>query len=98
MTEQSSAPGPAPTYEDLAEVIKKSTGVTVTAETLASPATVSFAQLGVDSLGVLGVVAALENRHGVRLGPEAVTCESPEQLRQLMAAAIAEEDSDARAH
>lgn len=98
MAEREPAQEPPPTYSDLAQVIRSSTGVTVDPDAIAGPPPVSFAELGVDSLGVLGVVAALENRHGVRLGADAVTCERPDQLRELMIAAMNQEDTDARTH
>jgi acyl carrier protein len=73
-------------------------GVTVEAETISGQPELTFADLGVESLGVLGVVAALENRYGIRLGADAEQCERPEQLRELITQMTTEEATDARAH
>ncbi|MFJ1755075.1 acyl carrier protein [Kitasatospora sp. NPDC088134] len=54
------------TYEELATLIKTRAGVAVTVDDLAAPGRM-FLDLGVDSLGVLGVLADLENRYGVSL-------------------------------
>ncbi|MFF2546741.1 acyl carrier protein [Kitasatospora sp. NPDC058063] len=54
------------TYEELATLVRTRAGVQVTAEELADPGRM-FLDLGVDSLGVLGVLADLENRYGVSL-------------------------------
>ncbi|GAA4878743.1 acyl carrier protein [Kitasatospora sp. NPDC048365] len=54
------------THDDLATLIKTRAGVTVTPEELADPGCM-FLDLGVDSLGVLGVLADLENRYGVSI-------------------------------
>ncbi|MFE7592931.1 acyl carrier protein [Kitasatospora sp. NPDC057512] len=51
-------------YEELATLVRARAGVEVTAEQLAEPGRM-FLDLGVDSLGVLGVLADLENRYGV---------------------------------
>jgi len=81
----------APTYEDLVALIQKCAGVTVNAETMSRQPDLTFAELGVDSLGVLGVAAALENQYGIRLGVDAEQCERPQQLRALVTSAIAKE-------
>ncbi|MFB7124187.1 acyl carrier protein [Kitasatospora xanthocidica] len=52
------------TYEELATLVRTRAGVQVTAEELAEPGRM-FLDLGVDSLGVLGVLADVENRYGV---------------------------------
>ncbi|WP_441245106.1 acyl carrier protein [Kitasatospora sp. McL0602] len=57
------------TYDELALLIKNRAGVTVPAETVAEPG-IGFDELGVDSLGVLGIVAELENRYGLKLGSD----------------------------
>lgn len=84
-------------YEELAMVIKECAGVTVDAEIISRRPDLTFADLGVESLGVLGIVAALENRYGVRLGADAEQCERPDQLRALFMNVVTEA-SDARAH
>lgn len=84
-------------YEELAAVIKECAGVTVDASIISRRPDLSFADLGVESLGVLGIVAALENRYGIRLGSDAEQCERPDQLRTLVLDTVSEV-SDARAH
>ncbi|MFG2697252.1 acyl carrier protein [Kitasatospora sp. NPDC051984] len=54
------------TYEELATLIKARAGVQVSVDDLADPGCM-FLDLGVDSLGVLGVLADLENRYGVSI-------------------------------
>ncbi|MFE6055977.1 acyl carrier protein [Kitasatospora sp. NPDC056446] len=54
------------TYEDLATLIKTRAGVQVSVDELAEPGRM-FLDLGVDSLGALGVLADLENRYGVSI-------------------------------
>jgi minimal PKS acyl carrier protein len=85
-------------YEDLATVIKECAGVTVDAEIISRRPDLSFADLGVESLGVLGIVAALENRYGIRLTGSAQECHRPEQLRDLVTREIGKESSDAGTH
>jgi minimal PKS acyl carrier protein len=91
-------PEGAPTYEDLASLIQRCAGVTVNAETMSHQPDLTFAELGVDSLGVLGVATALENQYGVRLGVDAEQCQRPQQLRALVTNAIAKEANDAGTH
>lgn len=86
------------TYAELAAMIRQCAGVTVAPETMSAQPELTFAELGVESLGVLGVVAAVENRYGVRLGADGEQCERPEQLRALVGQLITEEATDARAH
>ncbi|QKW23485.1 acyl carrier protein [Kitasatospora sp. NA04385] len=54
------------TYEELATLIKTRAGVAVTVDELADPGRM-FLDLGVDSLGVLGVLSDVENRYGVSI-------------------------------
>lgn len=87
------------THAELATVIKNCTGVAVDPETLAGSPELTFAELGIESLGVLGIVAALENRYGIQLRDDAEQCQYPEQLRELVTSATGEEaSSDASAH
>jgi minimal PKS acyl carrier protein len=77
-------PTKPPTIGELAEVITQCTGVAVDAAALASHPLTSFEDLEVDSLGVLGVVAELERRHGVILGADAEQCGTPYELLALV--------------
>ncbi|MER5641671.1 acyl carrier protein [Kitasatospora sp. NPDC002227] len=57
------------TYDQLAQLIHAKAGVTVDPERIGEPG-IGFDELGVDSLGVLGLIAELENRFGLQLGSE----------------------------
>lgn len=67
-------------YEELANLIRTRTGVQVSTDELAHP-DCTFSDLGMDSVGVLGVLADLENRYGVSLDGSDLTGSSiPEFL------------------
>ena len=67
-------------YEELANLIRTRTGVQVSTDELAHPDR-TFSDLGMDSVGVLGVLADLENRYGVSLDSSDLTGSSiPEFL------------------
>ncbi len=65
------------TLEELVELISASAGVRTDTETAAAQ---TFEELGVDSLGVLGIVAEIERRVGRKLGSEAELSPSPNAL------------------
>ncbi|MBU6532292.1 phosphopantetheine-binding protein [Streptomyces sp. NPDC057245] len=66
-------------HETLAEVISRCAGATTDAATLRT-ARPTFAELGVDSLGLLGIVAELEQVLGIPLGADAEQSTSPDEL------------------
>jgi minimal PKS acyl carrier protein len=68
------------TVEALATLITESTGVPVDPVALASEPASRFEDLGVESLGMLGVVVKIENSYGVRLGTDAERCQTPDEL------------------
>jgi len=71
---------PELTYQELASVILKRVGITVNVHQLSQRLT-TFADIGVDSLGILAVVHELEHRHRVDLGATAAQhCRTPRQL------------------
>ncbi|QXJ21829.1 acyl carrier protein [Actinomadura graeca] len=74
---------PRLTYEELAEIVARCTGVTVEPAAL-EPPTVRFEELDVDSLGVLSIVAELERRHRLVLGPDAEDTTTPRELLNLV--------------
>ncbi len=57
------------TLEELAELMRKSAGVTVPPAELQQRSDTGFDALGVDSLGLLGIVGELENRYGAAMPP-----------------------------
>ncbi|MFF4169634.1 acyl carrier protein [Streptomyces sp. NPDC001744] len=65
------------TFDELAALMKQSAGVTVDPRELAETSDVPFGTLGVDSLGLLGIVGELENRYGVALPPDAERSKTP---------------------
>lgn len=65
------------TIEELAALMKKGAGLTVDPVDLASRPQARFDEFGLDSLGLLGIVGELENRHGRPLPPDADRCKTP---------------------
>ncbi|AZQ37475.1 acyl carrier protein [Streptomyces cyaneochromogenes] len=76
------------TVEELATLMKKGAGVTVDPRDLASRADAPFAEFGLDSLGLLGIVGELENRHGQALPTDAERCKSPRAFLDLVNGAL----------
>lgn len=72
------------TVEELSGLMKKAAGVTVAPTELEKQADVAFDVLGVDSLGLLGIVGELENRHGTPMPPDAERCRTPRQFLDLI--------------
>lgn len=82
---------------ELAVLISRCAGVPLDAQGLAARSSATFDELGVDSLGLMGILAALENRYGVSLGEDANACETTQELKSLVNTAL-QEASDARSH
>ncbi|WP_369172431.1 acyl carrier protein [Streptomyces sp. R28] len=76
------------TVEELATLMKKAAGVTVDPHDLARRADSTFAEFGLDSLGLLGIVGELENRHGRALPTDAERCKSPRAFLDLVNGAL----------
>ncbi|MFE9630861.1 acyl carrier protein [Streptomyces sp. NPDC006463] len=72
------------TMEELAALMHKGAGVTVDAAEMASRPEAGFDEWGLDSLGLLGIVGELENRHGRPLPPDADRCRSPREFLDLV--------------
>ncbi|MFK4221983.1 acyl carrier protein [Streptomyces sp. NPDC019890] len=72
------------TIEELASLMKKGAGLTVDPVDLASRPTSRFDEFGLDSLGLLGIVGELENRHGRPLPPDADRCKTPQEFLDLV--------------
>jgi minimal PKS acyl carrier protein len=71
-------------FEELASLMKSCAGLTVDSRAMQSSPDSSFADFGLDSLGLLGIVAELENRHGTQLGAEAEQCKTPGAFLDLV--------------
>jgi minimal PKS acyl carrier protein len=76
------------TFEELAALMKKAAGVTVDPQDLERRADSPFADFGLDSLGLLGIVGELENRHGRALPTDAERCKSPRAFLNLVNSAL----------
>ncbi|MEE1832148.1 acyl carrier protein [Streptomyces sp. SP17KL33] len=76
------------TVEELSELMKKAAGVTVTPEELRQRYESGFDALGIDSLGLLGIVGELENRYGTPMPPDAEKCKSPKQFLEQVNSAL----------
>lgn len=64
---------------ELIALINRCTGVAITDEQVADP-NLTFDDLGVDSLGLMGVMARLEHDHGVTQAVEMDITKSPKDL------------------
>lgn len=76
------------TYDELAALMKSSAGITADPERLAAGPDTPFADYGLDSLGVLGIVAELENRRGVTIAGEADSCKTPGAFMDVVNASL----------
>ncbi len=72
------------TIEELAVLMKKGAGVTVDPVAMAQRPDSGFDEWGLDSLGLLGIVGELENRHSRPLPPDADRCKSPREFIDLV--------------
>ncbi|MFH8799231.1 acyl carrier protein [Streptomyces sp. NPDC017936] len=76
------------TVEELADLMKKAAGITVAPEQLRQQPGTGFDALGIDSLGLLGIVGELENRYGAPMPPDAERCKTPQQFLDLVNSAL----------
>jgi minimal PKS acyl carrier protein len=76
------------TVEELAELMKKAAGITVAPQELQQRQDSGFYALGLDSLGLLGIVGELENRYGTPMPPDAEKSKSPRQFLELVNSAL----------
>ncbi|MEV7783317.1 acyl carrier protein [Kitasatospora sp. NPDC088351] len=74
-------------YPELAALIQARAGVVVNPLDLERPGA-SFDQFGVDSLGLLGVVGELENRHGLKVASGAESSKTPAEFVELVNASL----------
>ncbi|MEV5006521.1 acyl carrier protein [Streptomyces sp. NPDC093064] len=72
------------TVEELAELMKKAAGITVSPQELADRSETAFDEIGIDSLGLLGIVGELENRHGIPMPADAERCKTPRKFLDLV--------------
>ncbi|MER7953810.1 MULTISPECIES: acyl carrier protein [unclassified Streptomyces] len=72
------------TFDDLATLMKQAAGVTVDPKELAKAPDAPFNTIGLDSLGLLGIVGELENRYSVALPTDAERCKTPAEFVDLV--------------
>ncbi|MFJ9774906.1 acyl carrier protein [Kitasatospora sp. NPDC101157] len=70
-------------YPELAALLQARAGVTVAPEDLEKPGA-QFDEFGVDSLGLLGVVGELENRHSLKVTSGAESAKTPAEFMELV--------------
>ncbi|MGA5821252.1 acyl carrier protein [Kitasatospora sp. NPDC094028] len=70
-------------YPELADLIQARAGVNIAPADLEQPGA-HFDDFGVDSLGLLGVVGELENRHGLKVTTGAESAKTPAEFLQLV--------------
>ncbi|WP_411102527.1 acyl carrier protein [Streptomyces sp. cmx-4-9] len=76
------------TIEELAALMKKGAGISVDPADMASRPDSAFEVWGLDSLGLLGIVGELENRHGRPLPADADRCKTPQEFLSLVNGAL----------
>ncbi|UZJ32610.1 acyl carrier protein [Streptomyces endophytica] len=72
------------TLDELAALMKSAAGLTVDPKDLANRADSTFAEFGLDSLGLLGIVGELENRRGRPMPTDAERCKTPRDFLALV--------------
>lgn len=72
------------TYEELASLMKNGAGLTVDPLAMESRPGSAFDEYGLDSLGLLGIVAVLENRFGRPLPADADRCKTPGEFLDVV--------------
>lgn len=77
------------TFDELAALMKTRAGIPVDPEQMRNSPDVTFAEFGLDSLGLLGIVGELENRLGVPLPNDAERCRTPQEFIELVSSTLA---------
>ena len=72
------------TFEELAALMKSGAGITVDPKVLEARTEATFADYGLDSLGLLGIVGELENRSGSPMPPDAEQSKTPHEFVGLI--------------
>ncbi len=76
-------------FEELAELFKVRAGVPVDPQEMVERPEATFADFGLDSLALLGIVGELENRYAIPIGADAEACKTPGELVDLVNSALA---------
>ncbi|MFH8619354.1 acyl carrier protein [Streptomyces sp. NPDC017979] len=72
------------THGELAELMRKNAGINVDPAALADNPATPFEEYGLDSLGLLGIVATLENQFGHPMPQDAERCKTPREFLELV--------------
>ncbi|MFE7134676.1 acyl carrier protein [Streptomyces sp. NPDC057638] len=72
------------TPEELAALMRQNAGIAIEPGDLAKNLDTPFEQYGLDSLGLLGIVATLENRHGSAMPADTEKCPTPREFLDLV--------------
>jgi aromatase len=86
-----------PTRGELSEMVKTVTGVEIDAAQIQQNPAATFEDLGVDSLGLLGVFSAVERQYGVQIHADTEDCKTFADLEAIIRQA-AGPDAGAAAH
>jgi minimal PKS acyl carrier protein len=76
------------TYGELTSLMKSCAGLTVDPKALENRPDATFAEYGLDSLGLLGIVAELENRRSTPIAGDAETAKTPGDFIALVNASL----------
>ncbi|MEZ7007195.1 MULTISPECIES: acyl carrier protein [unclassified Streptomyces] len=74
--------------EELAALMKRTAGVQVDPAALRQQSDAGFESFGLDSLGLLGIVAELEKQYGLGLPEQAERCKTPADFLALVNGAL----------
>ncbi|MFI6444648.1 acyl carrier protein [Kitasatospora sp. NPDC050543] len=77
------------TYAELASLIKNRAGIAVDPADMEHRPDATFEEYGIDSLGLLGIVGELENRHGTRITAGAEMSRTPLEFLDVVNASLA---------
>ncbi|HTS96189.1 MAG TPA: acyl carrier protein [Streptosporangiaceae bacterium] len=73
-----------PTRAELSEMMKTVAGVEIDPGELQQEPQVTFEELGVDSLGLLGVLAAIERQYGIEIHADIDDCRTLADLEAII--------------
>ena len=76
------------THAELASLIRTRAGITVDALDMESRPDATFEEYGIDSLGLLGIVGELENRHATRITSGAELSKTPAEFIDIVNASL----------
>ncbi|MFI6285053.1 acyl carrier protein [Streptomyces sp. NPDC051018] len=72
------------TAAELASLMRKNAGIAVEPDAFEDRLDTPFEEYGLDSLGLLGIVATLENQYGRPMPQDAERCKTPRQFLDLV--------------